>query len=237
MIKAAIDRILGLAAVEKFSIDGRTFTSKNLAEVVPPSPDSMKINTLTGFADYINKNPDRLRYEGLLAHVIDPENVVLRSSIEPVHQARSTYLSANHSPASFPFGQYLQVENFIISLQTYFVSSPTVADMIRLVGNLTVGASVKHLDDGISQEVTAKTGITRVENVVVPNPVLLAPYRTFLEITQPESPFVFRIKQDKDGAPTCALFSADGGNWKLEAIAGIKQWLETELPKNFTILA
>lgn len=237
MIKAAIDRILGLAPVEKFNIDGRTFTSKGLAEIPPPQPAGMSINTLTGLADYINRNPDALQLPALLVHVVDPENVVLRSSLEPVHQDRATYVMAHHAPQSFPFGQYIAVENFIISLQTYFVPSDTIDRIIRLVGNLTVEGSVKVMDDGVSQEVTAKTGITRVENVEVPNPVQLAPYRTFLEIEQPASPFVFRIKKDKEGAPTCALFSADGGNWKLEAIQDIKLWLAGQLPEDFTILA
>jgi len=237
MIREAIDRILGLAPVEQFTFEGRTFTSKSLTEITPPQAAGMKVNTLTGLADYINKNPDHLQLDALLVHVVDPENVVLRSSLEPVHQDRATYVMANHAPQSFPFGQYLPVENFIISLQTYFVQSAVIADIIRLAGNLSVDGALKVLDDGVSQEVTAKTGITKLENVVVPNPVELAPYRTFLETMQPESPFVFRIKRGKDELPACALFQADGGNWKLEAIQGIKQWLEKELPAGFTILA
>ena len=237
MIKAAIEKILGLAPVEKFVIDGRTFTSKSLSEIEPSEPGFMKINTLTGLADYINKNPDKLQAEGLLVHVVDPENVHLRSSLEPVHQDRFTYVMANHNPHSFTFGQYIPVENFIIAMQTYFVPSDMIDRIIRLVGNLTVEGSLKVVDDGVTQEVTAKTGITKVENVEVPNPVELAPYRTFLEIDQPESKFVFRIKKGNDGTPTCALFAADGGNWKLEAIQGIKEWLIEALPEGFTILA
>lgn len=237
MIKAAIEKILGLAAVEKFSIDGRTFTSKQLAQISPPMPDGMRVNTLTGFADYLNNNPDKLQPEALIVHVVDPQNVVLRSYLEPVHQDRATYVTAQHVPSIYPFGQYLPVENFIISMQTYFVASDTVEKIIRLVGNLTVEGSLRVQDDGVSQEVTAKIGITRVDNVTVPNPVQLAPYRTFLEVEQPESSFVFRIKKDKDGAPTCALFDADGGNWKLDAIQNVKLWLAGQLPEHTIILA
>lgn len=236
MIEKAINRILALAVVEKFDFGGRIFASKSLHEIVPPEPAPMTVNTLTGLSDYLNENPDNLGLDTLVVHVIDPENVSLHSVLEPVHQSRKNYLAIHHEPLRFPFNKYQPVEDFIISMQTYFVPSDTVERIIRLAGNLVVEASVKHLDDGVSQEVTARTGITKVENVQVPNPVSLSPYRTFLEIDQPESNFVFRIKKDGSGAPTCALFAADGGTWKLEAKQSIKEWLGEKLPK-VTILA
>jgi len=81
------------------------------------------------------------------------------------------------------------------------------------------------MDDGVTQAVEAKTGIARVENVTVPNPVTLRPYRTFLDVAeQPKCLFVFRMRQ-ADKGPECALFEADSGLWKLEAIRQIKDWL------------
>ncbi|MNW60692.1 hypothetical protein D3C74_386970 [compost metagenome] len=70
---------------------------------------------------------------------------------------------------------------------------------------------------GMTQSVVAKTGVATVEDVKVPNPVLLAPYRTFVEVEQPESSFVFRMK---DG-PSAALFEADGGAWRNDVIANV----------------
>lgn len=237
MIKAAIEKILDLAPVEQFNLGGRIFTSKPVTEIKTLLPSAMTVNTLTGLADYLNENPDNLVFETLLVHVVDTETVALISSLQQVDQQRAFYVFAKHQPLCFQFGKYIPVEEFIIALQTYFVPSDTIDRMIRLVGNLVVEASVKHLDDGVSQEVTAKMGITKVENVQVPNPVQLAPYRTFLEVEQPASKFVFRIKKGSDGAPTCALFAADGGNWKLDAVQGIAQWLKAEIRENVTILA
>lgn len=59
----------------------------------------------------------------------------------------------------------------------------------------------------------------------MPNPVYLAPYRTFAEIEQPVSKFVFRM----ESGPKAALFEADGGAWKNEAILKIKEYLQKEL--------
>jgi len=66
--------------------------------------------------------------------------------------------------------------------------------------------------------------------VAVPNPVTLRPYRTFSEVEQPASQFVFRMKTG-GSSPSCALFNADGGAWALEAIENIKRWLSDRLPE------
>lgn len=80
-------------------------------------------------------------------------------------------------------------------------------------------------DDGVSQAVSVKTGIASVNSVKVPNPVKLAPYRTFNEVAQPTSEFVFRMR---DGMQ-CAIFEADGGAWQLEAMQSIKEYLASQL--------
>lgn len=64
---------------------------------------------------------------------------------------------------------------------------------------------------------------------IVPSPVHLKPYRTFDEIDQPESDFIFRVQSNKFDGITCALFSADGGAWKTEAKQRIKEYLSNEL--------
>ncbi|MFQ9697783.1 MAG: hypothetical protein ACLRY5_13210, partial [Zhenhengia sp.] len=80
-------------------------------------------------------------------------------------------------------------------------------------------------DDGVSQAATIKTGVASIGEVKVPNPVYLAPYRTFAEIEQPVSKFVFRM----ESGPKAALFEADGGAWKNEAILKIKDYLKEQL--------
>jgi hypothetical protein len=94
------------------------------------------------------------------------------------------------------------------------------------VGNIKEENVRQTGDDGVTQTVTAKSGIARVEDVSVPNPVHLAPFRTFREVSQPLSPFVLRMKQGREGGlPTVALFEADGGKWKLDAIQFIRDYL------------
>ena len=63
--------------------------------------------------------------------------------------------------------------------------------------------------------------------MIVPNPVTLCPYRTFLEVEQPESQFVFRIKDE--GGVQFKLVEAEGGMWKNEAMHLIKNYFLSEL--------
>ena len=74
-----------------------------------------------------------------------------------------------------------------------------------------------------------------LDNILDPNPVTLRPYRTFNEVEQPASQFVFRINK----LANLALFEADGGKWKLEAVESIANYLKNELASNkkITILA
>ena len=83
-------------------------------------------------------------------------------------------------------------------------------------------------DDGVSQKTTIKSGIANKTDVIVPNPVKLRPYRTFAEIEQPQSSYVFRI-QDSDRGPSFKLVEADGGLWKNATMKKIKDYLAYEL--------
>ncbi len=71
---------------------------------------------------------------------------------------------------------------------------------------------------------------------------MLAPFRTFSEIAQPESPFVLRMKQRNPTPESLiadsALIEADGGAWRPVAIAAIGAYLRDALAlESVTILA
>ena len=78
--------------------------------------------------------------------------------------------------------------------------------------------SVQLSDDGITQQVVAKQGALLAADVKVSPIYQLAPFRTFIEVEQPESEFLFRVS-DKN---IFALYEADGGAWKIKAKANIR---------------
>ena len=59
--------------------------------------------------------------------------------------------------------------------------------------------------------------------------VTLQPFRTFLEVQQPNGDFIFRVRHEEGKGNLCALFEADAGMWKLAAMDSIKSWLTNAL--------
>ena len=94
-------------------------------------------------------------------------------------------------------------------------------------------------DDGVTQTVTAKAGVVLSKDVRVPNPVSLRPYRTFREVLQPASSFVLRLQGGGKASttPVGALFEADGGAWKVEAMRNISTYLRSFLPEGVPVIA
>ena len=101
--------------------------------------------------------------------------------------------------------KFIGQEQFIIQMQLTFIDNADKAVVLQVAGNVEDKTIVNYGDDGVSQKATIKTGLANVEDVIVPNPVKLQPFRTFHEIEQPEIDFVFRMRNGSDGV-SCALF-------------------------------
>jgi len=229
MIKEAIDRILQLALLQHIEIGGRSYTNQALIPVKEPISSAIEIETLTGLIDYLQSNVDNLDHTKLMIHVADYRTVYLCSNLMGEFKQREYFIKVQKDPCPFQFSRFIGLEPFIIGLQSQFVQDETTAAILKIVGNVQESAVVQFNDDGVTQQVTAKTGVAHLENVVIPNLVKLAPYRTFTEINQPASSFVFRMRSGKGEPPECALFEADGGAWENDAMSRIKLYLDKEL--------
>ena len=84
------------------------------------------------------------------------------------------------------------------------------------------------MDDGVSQQTTIKSGVASRADVIAPSPACLTPYRTFLEVPQPDGLFVFRIGEQK-GEPCFKIVEAEGGLWRNQAMQYIKSYIEQRL--------
>jgi hypothetical protein len=224
MIKEAIEKIQEMTQAFTYNLEGRQYTSKAVHPLLPPGPAALDLATLTGLLDYINQNVDGIDLKKTIIHVYDYKTVCFLSDLKAPWANRECYARATNEVLKFPFGQFMAVEDFVIRLQSQFVQDETTAAILKVVGNISDSQIRQFADDGVTQQATTKAGVSRVENVPVPNPVTLRPYRTFLEVEQPESKFVFRMKSGNE-TPSCALFEADGGVWKGVAVLLVKNWL------------
>ena len=144
---------------------------------------------------------------------------------------REKLFRVDTNPNGFMFDEYYNQEQFVINMQTAFEQSDETALILAVAGNVENKTVANYGDDGVSQKATITKGIAGKEDVIVPNPVTLCPYRTFLEVEQPESKFIFRIREGSDGQPMFKLVEADGGLWKYEAVDAIKKYLTVSLPE------
>lgn len=239
MLAKMIDKILELSVVTAFEIDGRTYTNNKIYRVLDPEPESIDVNTLTGLADYIRyfAAKDGLKTEDMMVLVETFNQVKLYSKIQGNFLQRAYYMSATAQRIQFGFERTYNLEEFIIALQANFEPTEDAKKILALVGNVSDENIVNHSDDGITQTVNVRKGISMKGVEDVPNPVTLKPYRTFREIDQPESQFIFRMESGKNSPPWCNLIPADGDRWQLEAIERIKSWLIEKLPEEVTVIA
>jgi len=224
MIRAALEYLVKLGNAETKEIDGQTFSTQPLHVVEEPTATAIPVRSLSGLVDYVQSNFDV--EEPFMIHVASPTRVNCFTAINNNYN-RSTFIKAEALIPNFDFSYWYDVENFIINLQSAFIKNEDRDVMLRVVGNITEENVKTYGDNGISQSVVAKTGVATVEEVDVPNPVSLQPYRTFVEVEQPKSNFIFRMK---DG-PRCSIHEADGGAWKLQAMKNIEDYLTKALAK------
>ena len=234
---AAVQAIKDSEKTEVIEVAGSSFVSRPVYD--PPKdaiPVTLKINTLTGLIDYVTRGADSvgLNKNGLMVHVVSEREVNVVSGLFGRSEQRKSYASATAdavlSKSDFRYGEFYDCESFVIKLLSLFEDFDGRTAVLKIVGNIKEENVRQTGDDGVTQTVTARSGIARVEEVSVPNPVYLAPFRTFREVTQPLSPFVLRMKQGREGGlPTVALFEADGGKWKLDAIANIREFLSDKI--------
>ena len=226
MIAEAIDKILSLAAVEVQEIGEHSYTARPVHLVVPPDLAGVGLMTLTGLVDWIEARPDKMNPDEWILQVISHETVALIRRATDIY-GRRTMLAKTvlEDGTPFAFGRFMDREEFIIGLQTRFVATSDLEEVLRLSSSLTASTVTMAEDDGVSQRTTVKQGVALKETVTVKGRVTLRPYRTFREIEQPASTFVFRLQSHEGAVPACGLFEADGGTWKLDAVLAIKAWL------------
>lgn len=198
-------------------------------------PTVLVMSTLTGIADYIKNKVADLP---VIVQVLSPTEVRVVAPVEGVCRQQLVYAKAVPNLPQIQYGSRVDMETFLIQLQTCFVQEGDIVELRKLCATITSINSTEVKDDGVSQAVNVKTGITRSGSATVKPQWELAPFRTFPEIQPPVSPFLVRMKQpDPASQVVCSIHEADGGAWRVTAIAAIGAWLRNTLGEDVVILA
>lgn len=228
MLREFLKDILDLktAALAEKDIHENTYTTRALSLVRPLLPDAVLVHSLHGVKDAI----DALKLTEVVIHVEDPLEVSVKSrAVDKAHQ-RAKFVTGipigDEHP--FNFGSWYDPQNFVIALQSKFVETADLASLIVLASNVKAEAVTISADDGFSQNVSASAGVVLRQERKSKHRVKLAPYRTFTEVEQPASEFIFRARGGSpEKLPELALFEADGGKWRVQAVENICRWLRT----------
>ena len=238
MIKAALEYVVGLKKPETVRHGGGVYADKPLYQMKKADFPTLKLNTLESIVRYVQKVGDEreseyceaaepiiIHAEPIIIHIESATCVALKDIANVGDGKRDCMVLATAEVPKFQYGEFLDAESFNIALQSKFLDTEDKATILQVVGNLKEDAVRTMTDDGVSQVTAVRTGVATVADVKVPNPVSLRPFRTFIEVDQPESRFIFRMRE----GGRCAIFEADGGAWKLEAKKNIYNYLKEQL--------
>lgn len=191
-------------------------------------PDVFTAYTLQGLVDWLKADTDRFFTQdkpAALVVVESPSRVSVYSEIRGELKERVKYAECSYSAPRIPFNEYLDSETLGVIIQTCMIQDDYRDAVLKVVNNMKEEQAVRTSDDGISQRVTVSAGVAEVDTTIFKNPAWLRPMRTFTEVAQPTSAFVVRFKEGK----RAAIFEADGGKWKTEAVQTIAAYLKEAL--------
>ena len=240
MLSAAIEKIIDLAKPNVENFYGDIYCDKPMHRIdnYVRVKNHITMTTLTSLIDYIKSSVDR-KCRPHLVHIVSPTEVKLMSTLDDDRE-RETLVIVKAEVPQFDFNHAIDHESFCIGVQSKFVDGPAEINdkalILKFAGTVKTGSVAEYSDDGVSQKATVKCGVSTLSEAVVPSPCMLMPYRTFIEVEQPRSTFIFRLSEGRDNDVYCALYEADGGAWKNEAKQNIYEYLTEELKEYLDIL-
>lgn len=206
-------------------VGGKTFSDKSFTEIKPlpfPLHGHFDVTTLSALRDLITSDVEGLAKSSLpLIHIVNHKEVRLLTGVSDEHGRKRTFAIAKPSEyQGFKFDNWYALEAFRIGIQAHFSLTPDRDYLLTIASKVTDNEVSTSEDDGVSQQVECKAGLSLKATEKLRARVTLAPFRTFAEADQPQSEFIFRARKTQAGAEL-ALFEADGGKWRVAAVQNV----------------
>ena len=219
---------------ELTDVNGRKsqFATAGLIEITAKAPEQkpgVQVYTMDALRDLITQGFEGVPFsEKAFLHISSETKVRLLDKVSDGYGRRQCYAVAEPVPfEKFPFERWMDQESFAIGIASKFMDGFDKDYVLKLAAEIQAEATGTSNDNGFTQTVSTKAGIAhKIVQEVKPR-VVLAPYRIFPELTQPESHFVLRARVMDNKEPALCLYEADGGVWKIRAIEIIRKRLES----------
>lgn len=225
--RGVVSWIFRVAGPKVFELEGESFASQNLVRIEPKKDFPEKL-TLTGLDSVCrlirNEANDLFQADQILVQVESYNTVKVFTTLDGEMDRCWLYQCRADTPEA-KTNRWLDHEEAVIQLQSMYIPNSDTAYLLQLLSSVSKDSKVTTLDNGVTQSVEARTGVALRGSVPVKPRVKLMPFRTFLEVAQPESEFILRL--DSNGQIN--LIGADGGAWKLEAVRSIAAYFDEQL--------
>lgn len=228
MLKSFVDYLVKLGegkTITTKEINGETYANKDLVRIAPhvDRPSRLQVNGLDSIAKLVHNELDMAENRPVYIRVIGPREVEVFTTLDSYMERDHLYDAECDAP--FFSGGWMPHEEAIIKLRSAFIPNEGTEYLLDLLSRICKDEGVSSDDNGVSQTVTARQGISLKQFEPVRSRITLRPYRTFTEVEQPESEFILRVDEDA----RVGLIEADGGAWKMEAKANVAAYFETTL--------
>ena len=224
MLKSAIEKILSLKDNKIYEINGATYSDNDLVRIEEyvARPEKEYVSGLESIVKLIRKENEK--EDGTIyIRVSNYHKVNVFTSYDKYGRRNRLYEAESNIP-EFHFG-WRDYESAMISFRSQFEQTEGIEYLLGILSRITDENSITSKDNGITQEVEARKGIALATKETIKPRVKLTPFRTFLEVEQPESEFLIRLREGGE----IGIFEADGGMWQLKAKQKIKEYFENEL--------
>ncbi len=224
MLAKLIDKIVTLKETKTFEINGQTYSDQTLQRIPPhvDRPQSITVNSLDSICKLIHTESNKI---GTIIMVqAKAHNVVEVMTTYLPDFSRNILYCAQADTPGLRTG-WRDRETALIELRSLFIPNDGTAYLLDLLSRMSDENTVSTNDNGVTQTVEARQGVALNAVVDIKPRIQLQPFRTFLEVKQPESEFLLRVDSEKG----IGFFEADGGIWKLEAKRNIAQYFKNNL--------
>lgn len=220
-------------------VNGLVFIRQN-GRLRPPAlyPECQKFSGLDSVLSYRRYLLDNLGRDRQTLFDVDRDGVYLFCAERYGHFVYKPILAASAPPRTeVPLGRFQPIEEFMLMLKTCFVADAARDNLISVVGNVKFEDGIHVNDDGVSQEVSARTGVHFVEKLKLPSDLSLTRFESFPEIQDkiPARPYFLRLKvegDEKKVKPVAALFGVADPTVDLQIRHHIKAYLVEKLIKD-----
>ena len=219
MLAKMIDKIISLKQPQTYEINGDTYSDENLYRIPPyvDRPKMLEVSGLDSLCKLIRTERDAVGAP-IMVQIKSHNCVEVFTTYLEDFSRNSLYRAAADAPGMR--SGFRTQEEALIELRSMFIPNEGTDYLLKLLSRMSSESTVSTNDNGVTQTVEARQGVALNAVVDVKPRVVLRPFRTFLEVEQPESEFLLRVDKDKG----IGFFEADGGIWKLEAKRNIAQY-------------